>query len=146
MNDEELIKVLSDLVQLEINATYSYKHAIKKIEDKIIREHLKKFLKEHHGHIELLDEEIRNLGNRSPHLSRDLKGFVMGSVTVLRSVSGFKGALKALKAIEDLTNRRYGRAVVWDISPSTNKIIKQCITDEKSHLDYIVMNLEALSL
>lgn len=146
MNDEELIKALSDLVQLEINATYSYKHAIKRIEDKIIREHLTKFLKEHHGHIDLLSKEIRDFGGQPPDLSRDFKGLVMGSLTVLRNVSGFKGALKALKDTEDLMNRRYGKEVARNIPPSTKKIITQCITDEKSHLEYIVLNLEALSM
>jgi hypothetical protein len=146
MENEELIQVLSELTQLDIDAVYSYNQAIEGIEDAIIRERLSKFLKEHNEHIDLLSKEIRAHGGQPPEISPDLKGVVIKGVTALRSSSGTKGALKALKMMEEMTNQRYGDLIPRNFPPSTHDILRKCFSDEKSHLEYIVMNLEALSL
>ena len=55
-----------------------------------------------------------------------------------------KGALKALKTVEEITNRHYGEAVSKDAPPALKEILRKHFTDEKIHLDYIDSNLEAL--
>jgi hypothetical protein len=63
---------------------------------------------------------------------------------VLRSLTGTKGALKAVQSIEEMTNRYYDEVVSWEIDDNVSTMLKKHFSDVKIHLDYINSNLQAL--
>jgi len=60
-------------------------------------------------------------------------------------MAGMKGALKALQAAEELSNRYYGKAVPKTVPPALKEIVRKHFSDEKNHLEYIRNNFQVLS-
>ena len=145
MNENALIEVLSKLAQVDIDALHVYNQASKEVEDEVIRGRIEEFRSDHRKHIDILSGEIRTLGGNPPELSRDFKGFVIEGFTALRSLTGMKAALKALKTTEKITCRYYGEAIPKDLPDPVKDILRKHFSDEKVHLDYFDSNLHAIS-
>jgi uncharacterized protein (TIGR02284 family) len=145
MNQKELMDGLSNLLQTASDAVYSYQQAIPKVEDDIMRERLTSFRKSHEENIQELKNAIERLGGRPPEISKGFKGLIFESVSALRSLTGSKGALKALQTVEERTNRHYGDAVSWEIPEDPRDLLRKQFSDVKIHLDYINSNLKVLS-
>lgn len=145
MNDTDLIEAMSNLVQLDIDAIHAYDQAVKEIDDTIIRDHLLKFQDEHRDHISGLSKQIEILGGQPPKRSQDLKGYVIEAFTAIRSYTGMKGALQAMKTTEEITNRYYGEVVSWEAPPAVKEVLRKYFSQEKIHLEYITSNLQALT-
>jgi uncharacterized protein (TIGR02284 family) len=145
MTDNDFIQTLSNLVQLDIDAVHAYSQALKEIDDPIIKDRLRKFQDDHHDHISGLSEHIEKLGGQAPSRSQDFKGYVIEAFAAIRSFTGQKGALKALKSTEEITNRYYGEVVSSSASADTKEMLRAYFSDEKVHLEYITSNLKALS-
>jgi uncharacterized protein (TIGR02284 family) len=145
MKEEDLIEAMSKLVQVDIDAAHSYNQAIKEIDDEIIRRRLEDFRQDHLHHIVALSEVIQTMGGQPPDLSPDFKGFVIEAFATLSSFIGMKAALKALKATEEITNRYYGEIVSEEAPGSIKEMLRKHFSDEKIHLDYIRINMQALS-
>jgi uncharacterized protein (TIGR02284 family) len=144
MNEKELIESLSELLQNAIDAYFAYQQVIPKVEDEIMRNRLEAFCKSHEENIQELTQVIARMGGKPPEFSKDFKGYIIKGVTALRSLSGTKGALKALQATEEMTNRTYGRAVSWDAPDNVRQLLKKQFSDVKVHLDYIISNLKTI--
>jgi uncharacterized protein (TIGR02284 family) len=144
MGNKSLIKKLTRLMQLEIDARHTYHLALDRIDDAVIRERMAEFEKQHEGHIEQLSKEIKILGGSPPDSSPDITGYLVEGVTALMSSLGATGALRGVKFSEDLTTRHYQDALKWDVPENINHMIRRHFTDEKIHLDYIANNLKAL--
>jgi hypothetical protein len=69
---------------------------------------------------------------------------VIEAFTALHGLTGMKGALKALKTTEEMTNRSYGEVVSKDAPSPLREVLREHFTDEKVHLEFIDSNLEAL--
>lgn len=145
MDSVRIMEKLSQLVQLEIDINHTYRLAIKKIDDEIMRERLAEFKKRHLAHIEKLSGEIRALGGSQPDASPDIRGYLISGFTALMSTTGDAGALQGLKLGEDLTTSRYQEALTWEVPDRIRSIIKHHFSEEKIHLDYLESNLRALS-
>ena len=145
MNDKNLIEAMSNLVQLDIDAVHAYDQAVKEIDDTIIRDRLLKFQDEHRNHISGLSKQIANLGGQPPERSQDLKGYVIEAFAAIRSFTGLKGALNAMKTMEEITNRYYGEVVSWEAPSEVKELLRTYFSEEKIHLDYISNNLQALT-
>ena len=145
MKDKDLIEAMSNLVQLDIDAVYAYDQAVKEIDDAIIRHRLLKFQDEHRQHIHGLSEQIENLGGQVPERSQDLKGYVIEAFSAIRSFTGLKGALSAMKTTEEITNRYYGEVVSWEAPPDVKEALRTYFSEEKIHLYYITNNLQAIA-
>ena len=145
MNDKNLIEAMSNLVQLDIDAVHAYDQAVKEIDDTIIRDRLLKFQEEHRNHISGLSKQIANLGGQPPERSQDLKGYVIEAFAAIRSFTGLKGALNAMKTMEEITNRYYGEVVSWEAPSEVKELLRTYFSEEKIHLDYISNNLQALT-
>jgi uncharacterized protein (TIGR02284 family) len=145
--DTNVIEVLSDLVQLDVDATYAYEQALKQIDDKKIYADIEGFRDDHLRHIDELSALIKELGGTPPDKSRDLKGFVIEGFTALRSVTGTKGALSAMEGNEKLTNKNYQSAIDDnpDFSTRVMNLLKKNYGDEQRHLHYIQSTLKKLS-
>jgi uncharacterized protein (TIGR02284 family) len=145
MNEKNLIEALSNLVQLDIDAVYAYDQALKEIDDAIIKDRLLKFQNDHRNHITGLSKQIEELGGQPPENSRDIKGYVIEAFTAIRSFTGLKGALKAIKTTEEITNRYYGEVVSWKAPSAAKEVLRTYFSEEKVHLDYITSNLQAMA-
>lgn len=145
MKEKELIAALSSLVQLDIDAVHAYNQAVREIDDPIIRDRLLKFQKEHRNHIDSLSRQIEALGGQPPDHTQDFKGYVIEAFTAIQSIAGLKGALKAIKTTEEITNRYYGEVVSWEAPAEVKELLRTYFSDEKIHLDYITSNLQALT-
>ena len=143
-NEKDLIKAMSNLVQLDIDAVTAYDQAIKEIDDPIIRERLLNFQDDHRKHISGLSEEIRKLGKQPPEGSMDFKGYVIEAFAAIRSFTGLKGALKSMRTTEEITNRYYSEVVSWEAPDTVKELLRSYFSEEKIHLDYITANLKVL--
>jgi uncharacterized protein (TIGR02284 family) len=143
-NIDELVKALSNLVQLDIDTVHAYDQAVKEIDDPIIKERLLRFQDEHRSHISGLSEEIRKLGKQPPEESMDFKGYVLEAFAAIRSFTGLKGALKSMKTTEEVTNRYYSEVVSWEAPDTIKELLRSYFSEEKIHLDYITANLKVL--
>ena len=144
MNEKNLIEALSNLVQLHMDAVQAYDQALKEIDDPIIRDRLLKFQDDHRNHIGRLSKKIEALGGQPPEYSQDIKGYVIEAFAAIRSFTGLKGALAAMKTIEEITNRYYGEVVSWDAPSAVKEVLRTFFSEEKVHLDYITSNLQAM--
>ena len=145
MDKKKLIEVLSNLVQLDIDAVHAYEQALKEIDDPIINERLLKFQDDHRSHIGGLSKQIEELGGNAPKQSKDFKGYVIEAFTAIRSFTGLKGALKALKAVEEVTNRHYGKVVSQEVPAELKEALRTYFSEEKIHLEYLTSNLQAIN-
>jgi hypothetical protein len=139
-----LIGTISELFQLDIDTVYAYDHVLDEIDDGIIRARLNEFRDAHRDHSKRLSEEITALGGTPPKNTRDIKGYAIEAFTALRGFTGMKGALKALKTVEEITNRQYGEIVSQDVPAPLKEVFRKYFSEEKMHLNYIDSNLEAL--
>jgi uncharacterized protein (TIGR02284 family) len=144
MNTKNLIEALSNLVQLDIDAVHAYDQALKEIDDSIIKDRLLKFQDDHRNHISGLSKQIKELGGQPPEYSQDIKGYAIEAFAAIRSVTGLKGALAAMKTTEEITNRHYGEVVSWEAPSAVKEVMRTYFSEEKVHLDYITSNLQVL--
>jgi uncharacterized protein (TIGR02284 family) len=144
MNEKNLIEALSNLVQLDIDAVHAYDQALKEIDDPIIKDRLLKFQEDHRNHISGLSKKIKELGGQPPQYSQDIKGYVIEAFAAIRSFTGLKGALAAMKTTEEITNRHYGEVVSWEAPSAVKEVMRTYFSEEKVHLDYITSNLKTL--
>ena len=144
MNEKNLTEALSNLVQLDIDAVYAYDQALKEIDDPIIKDRLLKFQDDHRNHISGLSKQIEALGGQPPEYSQDIKGYVIEAFAAIRSFTGLKGALAAMKTTEEITNRYYGEVVSWEAPSALEEVLRTYFSEEKVHLNYITSNLQTL--
>jgi uncharacterized protein (TIGR02284 family) len=144
MNKKDLIQTLSNLVQVDIDAVHAYDQALKEIDDPIIKERLLKFQEDHRDHIGGLSKHIKELDGQPPTHSKDFKGYVIEAFAAVRSFTGLKGALKAVKTSEEIANRYYSEVVSREAPANVKEILRIYFSEEKVHLEYITNNLKAL--
>ena len=144
MSEKILIEAMSNLVQLDIDTVHAYDQALKEIDDPIIKDRLLKFQDDHRNHISGLSKQIEDLGGQPPQQSQDFKGYVIEAFATIRSFTGLKGALAAMKITEGITNRYYGEVVSWEAPSAVKEALRTYFSEEKIHLNYIISNLQAM--
>ncbi len=144
MANEEMVKNLNSLLQLEIDAVHAYGEAIKNIDDAVIKGRITDFQGDHQKHITDLSEVVHKLGGTPPGYSLDFKGFFIQGFTAIRSATGTVGALKAMETNEKLTNKNYSDALGWTLTPQAKMVVEKNYSDEKRHLEYIQNLLSSL--
>ena len=145
MEKHELIEMLKNLIQVDIDMVHSYNRALDEVSDQVIHSRLSAFRDKHQKHIADLSDEVRSLGGWAPEPTKDFKGYIIEAFTTLGTMAGMKGALKALQAAEELSNRYYAKAVPKTVPPDLKEIVRKHFSDEKNHLEYIRNNLQVLS-
>ena len=73
---------------------------LKNIDNTTIHTKIGEFRGDHIDHINDLSKIITNMGEESPPLNKDIKGFLIKSFTAIRSATGTEGALKAMQSNE----------------------------------------------
>ena len=146
MQKTDMINILSNLLQLEFDAVNVYGRAIDGVGDEQIRDRLETFLQTHRTHVSNLANEIETLGKKPPRPSQDFKGLIFEKLTAIRSLTGTEGALKALRTAEEILSRYYHELVPENTPESTSGVLKKHLSDGQVHLDYIDLNIKALSI
>ncbi len=143
MDSKEIVKRLSDLAQLDIDAFHAYGQALGSIDDMGIKTNMERYQADHERHYVELSQLIRQYGGTPPEFSRDFKGYLIQGMTSLRSAMGMEGALKAMKTNEELTNRQYSQASRDNRFPmELRPILDRFHGDEKTHLSFIEQTLK----
>jgi uncharacterized protein (TIGR02284 family) len=146
MEKKEILKLLESLVHVDIDAWHAYGQAMEKIENALeIRKKLEDFRGDHHRHVTELSGKIVALGGIPPEFSKDFKGHLIDGFTALRSITGTQGALSAMRSNEQLTNRKYAKALEEKGLPSDIRtVVENSYADEQGHLQYIEDRLDYL--
>lgn len=129
--------VLTDLMQIDVDAVRAYTQAIAAIPVVTVRRRLEAFRADHERHIDDIEIEIRNLGMQPPDRTPDLKGFLLAGYTAIRSSMGTEAALRAMRANETLTNQRYDEALRADVPDEVRTLIERNRDDERRHIRFI---------
>lgn len=137
MNRLIIIDLLNDLLQLDVDAVEAYSHAIKHVEYHDIKKRLLDYQDDHQNHIKELTTMVQQLDGKPLKPTPDLKGYLIEGFTMLRSLTGTKGALQAMFNNEKLTNKRYQEAAAQDLPDEVMKLIKTNLTHEIRHLGYL---------
>lgn len=140
---QNMIDTLLDLHQLEVDANHAYADAIDRLRSAEIKASLVEFKQEHEGHLSGLESFLKAHGVEAPKRSRDVKGFLIEGMTVLRSAISDEQALKAMKQNETVTNKSYEKALkkVRGENPEAEELLEAYFADEKKHYNYIVSEL-----
>jgi uncharacterized protein (TIGR02284 family) len=137
MDRTEILKRLNDLIQLDVDAVEAYTQAIRHVKYDDIKKRLTEYQEDHKDHVQDLTAMVRSLDGKPVDSTPDLKGYLIEGFTALRSVTGPKGALEAMRSNERLTNRRYEEAAALDFPEEVLALVKKNLTDERVHLHYI---------
>jgi uncharacterized protein (TIGR02284 family) len=141
-NQKDLIKHLNSLIQLDIDATHAYQHAIDHIDLAEVRNRMVSFRADHERHITDLSAAVRELGGVPTENKVDIKGFFIEGFTAIRSQTGTAGAMKAMQSNEKLTTRMYEKARSLSMPKAVSDLIKRNYEDEQRHLRYVEQVLQ----
>lgn len=138
MDTDAIIKKLSKLAQLDIDAVRAYEQALDKIDLAEVKLKVSQFRDDHQRHITDLNQQIRELGGEAVKETPDLKGMLIEGFTALRSITGIEGAMKAMRGNEKLTNKTYDEALEDpDLPVNIRSLIIKNRDDERRHLSYV---------
>jgi rubrerythrin len=144
MDKTKVVKQLESLRQLDFDAIQAYEQAIEKIDLVTVRSQLESFRDDHARHVADLTRLLEGLGETPETLGRDLKGVLLEGMTALRSVTGTKGALKAMRMNEKLTNKAYEEALDEDLPDQVREVVLRNRADEARHLEYIELAIDQI--
>lgn len=142
--NEKAIGALLDLIQLDGDAIRLYDQALEHVDDFDARTDLEAFRADHERHVGDLTKVVFDLGGDVPPANLDLKGELLRVLTEIRSSTGTKGALKAMRMNERITNRAYEKAIESQLPEAAVYVITKNLADERRHLETIEAHLYRL--
>lgn len=137
MDNSDIVKELKSLCQLDIDAIHAYNECLNHIDISDIKRDVEKFRADHERHVKDLSALIHSYKEKAPEFSPDLKGYLLDIFSKIRSITGTEGALKSLKGGENLTNKRYARAIDLDFPANIKNVLEKNYRDEQRHLRYV---------
>jgi uncharacterized protein (TIGR02284 family) len=142
---DDPIRLLHDLVELDLDAVEAYEAAIERLDDPVFTAQLKSFCEDHRRHVADLNPIIQDLGGE-PVLAGDFKRILTKGKIVLGGLVGDKAILSAMKSNEDDTNVAHERAVahVGEVSGHVMSILTRNLGDERRHRAYLEQAIASL--
>lgn len=137
MDNNEIVKELRSLCQLDIDAIHAYNECLNHIDITEVKKNVEQFRADHERHVKDLSALIHSFKEKAPEFSPDLKGYMLDIFSKIRSLTGTEGALKSLRGGENLTNKRYARAIELDFPANIKNVIAANYKDEQRHLKYV---------
>jgi uncharacterized protein (TIGR02284 family) len=135
--ETDFVEMLSNLVQLDLDAMEDYDLAMARVEKAEYRDQLEEFKGDHVRHSEELSNIVTELGGKASTGPGTKQSFTTGGA-VLADMVGDKRILEALKANEDDTNKAYERAVEMSgDNPSADEVLRRGLADERRHRAWI---------
>jgi len=104
-------ELLEDLMQIDYDAVRAYEQALEHVDDEEARGDLEQVKIEHQRHLTELAALVRQLGGHPGEIHRDATGLLLEGMTLVRSVTGTLGALRALRTDEKVLVERYEKAL-----------------------------------
>jgi uncharacterized protein (TIGR02284 family) len=136
-NEDSFVETLTNLIELDFDASAAYAAAIKRIDDGAIGDRLGEFMSDHQRHIQELSRIVRDLG-RVPPTEADFKAVLTQGKVIIGNIAGDKGILQAMKSNEDDTNQAYRQALQrTDILPAARPVLERNLADECRHRVWI---------
>jgi uncharacterized protein (TIGR02284 family) len=142
--DEEVVRKLKELIELDADAMLLYDKALEHVEDPVVTEAFEAYRADHGRHVGELTQLVLDLGGTPPPADRDFKGTLLEAVTALRSATGTRGALKALRTNEKIMNKHYEEAADMELPAPVAIAIAARLADERRHRAGIDAELERL--
>jgi rubrerythrin len=143
-SNERPIARLLELIQLDADTIVRYQKALEHVDDFEARTDLETFMADHERHIGELTKIVFDLGGDVPPANLDLKGELRRVLTELRSATGTRGALRAMRSNERISNRAYERAIEHELPEAAVYAVTRNLADERRHLAAIEAHLERL--
>lgn len=139
-DSKHTISDLNDLIQLDYDAIAAYQSAIERLDKAEYKTKLTEFLGDHKRHVEELGKAVRNEGGTPPTGGDAMKILTKGKVLIAGLV-GDEAILKAMSANEKVTNTKYEEAVKTGYAEEIQAILRQGLSDERRHKDWIEATL-----
>lgn len=136
MESQQLIKNLTDLAQVDYDASRCYDQAIAAVEAPSVHDTLIRFRNDHDRHFMELAALVRQFGGTPPQREADLTGLLTKGMTSIASLASADAAIKAMEINEKLINSRYMEAVKWDAPAAILHLLESFYADERGHLEY----------
>ena len=140
--NQDILNELNDLIALDYDAIAAYGEAVDRLKDPTCKTELRRFMSDHERHVRDLSALVTQMGG-TPRTKGDVKQVLTQGMVVIRSITGDKGILKAMKQNEDQTNARYEKAMQMEgLPPDVRSVIERNLSDERRHRSWIVGQLD----
>lgn len=131
--NEELLRKVHALAQLDRDAVSVYGEALPHVTDADVKDHFTMFANQHQRHVEELSAAIVHLGAAAPDFKVDLMGMVADWIISFRSMMGEKGPLHAMHFAETYHVSRYKDAASWVVGDEAFAAQLQAFYFEEQH-------------
>jgi len=129
-------ELLEVLMQTDYDAVRVFEQALEQVDDPEARDELEQIKVEHQRHLSELAALVRDLGGNPGEIRRDATGVLLEGMTLVRSVAGTLGALRALRTDEKVLVERYEKALAGCPDPALSAVARHW-HDECRHLALI---------
>lgn len=142
-DSKELISDLGDLIELDYDAIAAYKAAIERLDNAAYKAKLTEFLGDHERHVVELGKAVREQGGTPPTEGDAMKIMTKGKV-VIADLFGDEAILKAMRANEEVTNKKYEEAVEEGYPEPIQALVRKGLADERRHKGWLETTLEKM--
>lgn len=141
---DHLIRKLNDLIKLDHDAIEAYEAAIERLENPTYKIQLREFCNDHVRHTHNLSERVEQLGGKPAEGPDMMKYLTKGKVVIADMIGNDHAILVAMRANEEVTNKRYEMALVADsMDAQTRALVEANLGDERRHRAWISAQLES---
>lgn len=141
--NEKVIKKLNDLIELDFDAIEAYEAAIERLESPEYRSKLNEYCEDHRRHTRDLTAQVTRLGGSPETGPGAMRLLTKGKVVIADIVAGDHAILTAMRANEEVTNKRYEMALEADgMDPETRAVVAANLEDERRHRAWISAQLD----
>jgi len=138
MRVPEIVRELSRLVALEVDAVHAYEAAVATFGARTaIGQELQLFMLEHQRHALELHATITGLGYSPPEVVPDVKGVVIGALSAPARPLSPEEVLEAMRGNEQLTGSVWAKALAKPFPAGLRALLERCRGDERHHLEWI---------
>ena len=137
MNRNESIRALVGLAHLDMDAYFAYNHALARLDNPVMREHLRRMRSGHLEYVLALRTAIHVAGGVPPALTRDFRGLLLEGMTIVQTVSGTTGVLRAMCSIEEIVCRGYAETLALGLPDDFQMLCERLFAKLASHRAYL---------
>lgn len=140
---ETIIRKLNDLIELDHDAIAAYEAAIERLEHPGYKAQLREYCDDHERHTRNLAERVVQLGGEPASGPDMMKILTKGKVVIADIIGNDRAILMAMRANEEVTNKRYELALDVDgMDAQTRSIVEANLADERRHRAWISAQLD----
>lgn len=140
-NVEHTAKLLQDLSQREIDASFLLGQAIENVTNLTIRDSLIKAREDCEKNIQALSELIHQHGKEAPTHTKDFKGYFMQGYLAMRGWTSDQGLMRALHSNLQMLIGAYEDALKKELPEGVREKVSQIHESAKDHLRYVASQM-----